>query len=107
MLQTILMQYKECQNEKFYWEIKLQNKVFPVAFVLRVLFIIGDTDGHDKIAGRYTNRTNVRQLCRYCNIQFEETSNPEFIFKYKKHDKVFQFIEKANDKALKKFLCIK
>lgn len=39
------------------------------------LFIIGDTDGHDKICGRMVCRGNISHLCRYCDIHKDNIDN--------------------------------
>ena len=56
-----------------------------VFFWLLVLFIIGDTDGQDKLAGRYTSRNGIQKPCRYCDTAFENTDKPETVFNYNKH----------------------
>ena len=41
------------------------------------LFIIGDTEGHDKLCGRMACRHNILQhLLRYCNTDRDDTDNP-------------------------------
>jgi hypothetical protein len=46
---------------------------------------MGDTDGHDKLAGRYTSRNGIQKPCRCCNIAYEDTDDPEIDFVYNKH----------------------
>ena len=67
-----------------------------IYFKIPVLYIIGDTEGHDKICGRYLSRSNISRLCRCCNVPFEETDNPEFKYKYNKHKKLMKIV---NDKT--------
>ena len=39
----------------------------PVALHPYVPFIVGDTEGHDRLCGHYTARfATVKQLCRVC-----------------------------------------
>ena len=66
------------------------------------MFIIGDTNGHDKLAGRYTSRNNVARLCRYCNCPFAETDNPDFEYVYTQHNHMFKTINSASPSELKK-----
>jgi hypothetical protein len=42
-------------------------KIYPVVLHPYVPFIIGDTEGHDRLFGHYTARFSaVKQLCREC-----------------------------------------
>jgi hypothetical protein len=93
MIDHLLQDYKKCQNQKFKWQLQFPNEnPIDVNFVLAVLYIIGDTDGHDKLAGRFTSRTNVARVCRCCNIPFNETDNPEYEFCYVNHNPMFKQI---------------
>ena len=87
MMSEILAEFKEFQKKFIEWDLSQSNSDDPltVYFKLLVLFIIGDTDGHDKIAGRYTSRNGIQQPCRCCNVSFDETDNPEYKFTYNKH----------------------
>lgn len=99
MIDHLLQDYKRCQNQKFKWRLHFPNEdPIDVNFVLAVLYIIGDTDGHDKLAGRYTSRTNVARVCRCCDIPFSETDNPEYEFCYIDHNPMFKKIR--NETAL-------
>ena len=40
------------------------------------LFIIGDTEGQDKLCGRMVSRHNIQFLCRYCNIHRDNIDDP-------------------------------
>ena len=102
MINHILYEYKRCQNQKFKWKLDFEDGLnVEVSFVLAVLFIIGDTDGHDKLAGRFTSRTNIAQLCRCCNIPFEETDNPEYKYSYVKHQQIFKKISLQTSSELR------
>ena len=48
-----------------------------------IAFVVGDTELHDKLCGRYMTRTgNVATLCRHCNCPTMRTSNP-YVFHQK------------------------
>ena len=66
------------------------------------MFIIGDTDGQDKICGRYTSRSNIQSLCRCCTIPFDCTDDPEHKIKYRKHDTMMKLVANADSVQLKK-----
>ena len=88
MISEILSEYKEYQGKLIEWDLTSESELsntITVYFKLFVLLIIGDTDGHDKLAGRYTSRNGIKKPCRYCNISFEETDEPEVKFVYNKH----------------------
>ena len=102
MMSEILHDFKEMQTKLIEWDLKqeIDNKVITVYFKLLVLNVIGDTDGHDKIAGRYTSRNGIKKPCRCCNVTFEETDNPEFRFNYNKHSLVELTIETSSFEQL-------
>ena len=43
-------------------------------------FVCGDHEGQDKIAGHYLNRTEVKRICRYCDVTLDQSDNPYFDF---------------------------
>ena len=100
MLEVILEDFKECQQYKFQWELEFDDVCFEIQLAIPVMFIIGDTDGHDKLAGRYTSRNNVARLCRYCNCPFAETDNPDFEYVYTQHNHMFKTINSASPSEL-------
>jgi hypothetical protein len=55
------------QKHGFRWDLHYKEKIFPVVFHPYVPFIIGDTEGHDRLCGHYTARfSQISQLCRIC-----------------------------------------
>jgi hypothetical protein len=86
MIATILEDFILLQKDLIEWDIHVNENVVKTFYLkLLVLFIMGDTDGHDKLAGRYTSRNGIQKPCRCCNVQFEDTDDPEFDFVYNKH----------------------
>jgi hypothetical protein len=67
---------------------------------LLVLFIIGDTDGQDKLSGRYTSRNGIKKPCRYCDTSYENTDDPEIYFNYNQHSLVNKTIESTTFEQL-------
>ena len=64
------------------YDLKYDEQQHSVVLRMPLLYIIGDTEGHDKMCGHYNCRTdNVPGLCRYCNTPFHQTDNPNFSFK--------------------------
>ena len=55
------------QKHGFRWDLHYNKKIYPVVFHPYVPFIIGDTEGHDRLCGHYTARfSQISQLCRIC-----------------------------------------
>lgn len=60
------------QEHGFNWKLQYQGRTLPVVFHPYVPFIIGDTEGHDRLCGHYTSRgKGVNQLCRVCECPTE------------------------------------
>jgi hypothetical protein len=56
--------FLELQKSGFHWNLTYKGKVYKVVFRIIILFIIGDTDGHDKLCGHFTMRLHcVKQFC--------------------------------------------
>jgi hypothetical protein len=50
-----------------------------VLLKLPILYIVGDTEGHDRLCGRYNSRAHgVARLCRHCTTPTLETSNLDY-----------------------------
>jgi hypothetical protein len=55
------------QRKGFHWNLCYNDQIHPVVFHPYVPFIIGDTEGHDRLCGHYTARfSKIKQLCRSC-----------------------------------------
>lgn len=55
------------QEKGFKWKLHFKGTVYPVTFRTYIPFIVGDTEGHDRLCGHYTARFDkVKQLCRAC-----------------------------------------
>jgi hypothetical protein len=87
MTEIILESYKKAQQNSIAWDLKVIGKLKKVSFLIPTLFIIGDTDGHDKIVGKFgTRNANVKRLCRYCDCPFDQTDNPYYNYVLNKAD---------------------
>jgi hypothetical protein len=112
ILEVILKSFIECQKKPIAWHFmdKNSNQMKPFAMKIPVLFIIGDTDGHDKLCAKYGCRNKtVKRLCRYCNTPFDETSSSTFDYKLTKVSQIKTLIEKNEESKLNKmsFHCVK
>ncbi|KAI2497588.1 hypothetical protein MHU86_16894 [Fragilaria crotonensis] len=62
------------QDKGFKWKLQYKKTVHDVVFHPFVPFIIGDTEGHDRLCGHYTARfAKIKQLCRACECPTEMT----------------------------------
>ena len=64
-----------------YWRFAFGELEINGYLRLPVNCILGDTDGHDKLCARKTNRSGISKgespcLCRYCDIPFEFLGRP-------------------------------
>lgn len=103
MLENILESYKRAQTMSIAWEIKnFRGKLKKVSFWIPTLFIIGDTDGHDKLVGKFAIRnSNVKRLCRYCDCPFDSTDDPSYVYKLNKADIIANKIKDGKVEELK------
>ena len=101
MLKVLLRSFSESQKEPILWEIKPNGVSKFVRLKIPVMFVIGDTEGHDKLCGRYSCRVNSPSLCRYCNIPFNSTDDPFFTIRHRKVQMVKDLIARNKVQRLK------
>jgi Plavaka transposase len=108
ILDKILESYKKCQKKQIRW--KFDQKA-DQSFILKIptLFIIGDTEGHDKICGRMMSRSTINNLCRYCNIDRENIDDPFKESVFTKMSDIKTLVEQENRTKLNEMsmFCIK
>ena len=68
---------------------------------LPVLFNIRDTEGHDRLIGRYGNRSNTKCICRHCDISFDDSDDPYAEFKLFTQKQIQRLIDKDDVEALR------
>jgi hypothetical protein len=110
MVDTILQSYKNAQSKSIAWNLNFNNEKVRVAFRIPTLFIIGDTDGHDKLVGKFGTRTStVKRLCRYCNCATDDTDNPFVSFELNRAKQISRLIVANDVTKLKEmsFHCVK
>jgi hypothetical protein len=101
---TVLLQplWELQQTDGLAWQLQFKNRLFSVVFKLPILFIIGDTEGHDKLVGKYNARTSrVARLCRYCDCSYDDTDNPHKVFRYTKQSQIQRLVRKKDEAGLK------
>jgi hypothetical protein len=63
------------------WELNYKDVIYKVSLKIPVLFITGDSEGQDKLVGRtlqYSNLKPTAHICRYCNVPYEQTDDPDY-----------------------------
>lgn len=79
-LRAALQSFKEvCEaDEGIIWdELPYAGKTWKVKMKFCIAYVIGDTELHDKLCGRYGSRGNgVKQLCRHCNCPNDLSVTP-------------------------------
>jgi len=68
MLNIILKSYQNVQRKPILWKFDGKIKAMKVP----TLFVMGDTEGHDKLCGHMASRGKIEYLCRYCNIHRDD-----------------------------------
>ena len=65
------------------WNFAAGETEIPCHLQIPVNCVIGDTDGHNRLCARKTNRSGLAgtkesspRLCRYCNVPFEFLGRP-------------------------------
>ena len=66
-----------CNNTIEWQNLPWANRTWEVQMKFSIAFFIGDTEMHDKLCGRYGNRTEkVKKLCRHCDCPINWTHIP-------------------------------
>ena len=90
------------QGSGLAWKLMYNDKHYNVVFKLPVLFVIGDTEGHDKLVGKFNCRTGkVQCLCRICDTKTEYTDDPTHTFCYTKAKAVADKVEAEDTEGLR------
>jgi hypothetical protein len=65
-----ISRFLKVAGKGFEWKLHYGGKIFPVVmhpYIPFIPFIVGDTEGHDRVCGHYTARfSTIKQLCRVC-----------------------------------------
>ena len=79
MLKAILEPLADLQKKGIPWTLNYRGKSYNVILNIPVIVILGDTEMHDKLCGRYLARNfGVSGLCRHCQCPFAESDNVNY-----------------------------
>ena len=92
------------------FEIPYKGSRHSVVLKMPVLFIVGDTEGQDRLACRFSNRSaKVKKLCRYCTVSTDDADDPEATWYRLDHAAMQNLVDKGDAASLQNlsFHCLK
>ena len=103
MVRLLLRSLVEVQHGNgIQWRLSYQSMPFEVVFKLPVLFIVGDTEGHDKMCGKFLSRTNrIPRLCRYCDCPTDDTDVTTHLFPPTRGPSIAQMVSNGEKESLR------
>ncbi len=79
-----------------------KGKHYDVNLKVFLMVIIGDTEGHDKLCGRYNSRAlQVKRVCRHCNIPTMDCDNAFYPWQHVMPDAVHALVVAKDVDGLK------
>ena len=102
VLAHILQSYKDAQSMDLRWNLTYKGKCHEVSLKIPLLYVVGDTEGHDKLCGHFQNRTHSASLCRYCACPTQETGNPDATFRKTHASVIANLVRNGNLDELKR-----
>ena len=89
--------FLDLQRNGFHWMLHYNNKIFPVVLHPYIPFIIGDTEGHDRLCGHYTARfSKIKQLCRACECPTLESGYSKAKYRHRKPAVINRLVRSGN-----------
>ena len=71
------------QSEPMPFHLSFGNREYDVLLKFPLLAILGDTESHDRLCGRYNMRgINTARLCRHCDTPTHETANVDYLWRH-------------------------
>ena len=89
ILGFLLRRIKTIQKQKngFKWDFKFSkygNKVYKRTLRFPIGFLSGDGKGNHTLCGKFQSRSKSKYLCRECNVELDQSDDPNFICKFHK-----------------------
>ena len=102
MLEHIVKPLKDLlAGPGFRWVFDYGGKTYDSVVKGYLAFVCGDHEGQDKIAGHYLNRTEVKRICRQCNVTLDQSDDPTFQFTLTKQSDIDHLIATKQSAVLK------
>ncbi len=94
--------FLELQRNGFDWMLHYNGQIHPVVLHPYIPFIIGDTEGHDRLCGHYTARfSSVAQLCRVCECPTLESGYSKGKYRHRKPAVINKLVQSGDLNGLK------
>ena len=85
ILNVVLQSLEDVQKKNdIKFDLIFRDKTYNLNLIPVVGPIIGDSEEHDTIVGRYGCYNRVSRICRYCDCSFDNSDNPHVEFIYTK-----------------------
>ena len=103
MLEVVLSDLRNLQKRGgFKWDLLHRGETMRVIFKIPIMFIVGDTEGHDRLCGHFLCRTGgVKQLCRTCECPTAECNSSKVNYRKRKAAKLEEMAAKGDLEELK------
>jgi hypothetical protein len=89
------------QRNGFRWMLQYMGKTYPCVLHPYIPFIVGDTEGHDRLCGHYTARfAKVKQLCRACECPTDKTGYSQAKYSHRKPSVIDRLVNGGKLKQL-------
>ncbi len=84
ILSRILLSLVQVQQaDPMPFHLSYHNREYDVLLKFPLLAILGDTESHDRLCGRYNMRgINTARLCRHCDTPTHETATVDFLWRH-------------------------
>ena len=90
--------YLDHQHNGFKWNLHYNDRVYEVVLHPYIPFIIGDTEGYDRLCGHYTAQFKaVKQLCRVCECPTHLSGYSKANFPHRKPAAINRLVAGANE----------
>ena len=97
--------YLELRRNGFNWMLHYNGNIHPIVLHPYIPFIIGDTEGHDRLCGHYTARfSSVKQLCRVCECSTLESGWSKAKYRHQKPAVINKLVKSGDLIGLKDML---
>jgi hypothetical protein len=94
--------FLDLQRNGFHWMLHYNNRIFPIVLHPYIPFIIGDTEGHDRLCGHYTARfSKIKQLCRVCECPTLESGYSKAKYRHRKPAVIDRLVRSGNIQGLR------
>ncbi len=94
--------FLKLQRNGFNWMLHYNGKVHPIVLHPYIPFIIGDTEGHDRLCGHYTARfSSIKQLCRVCECPTLESGYSKAKYRHRKPAVISKLVRLGDLEGLK------